>query len=88
MLSRAPACCSCASLLFPAAFGAARARAVDETWNGNQAALAALAHTEDAIHQSARLEEAVTAYRDALKEMTREREPLQWAATRNNLGRV
>ena len=35
---------------------------------------------------SARLEEAVTAYRDALKERTRERVPLQWAATQNNLG--
>ena len=33
-----------------------------------------------------RLEEAVAAYREALKEMTRERMPLQWAATHNNLG--
>jgi len=32
------------------------------------------------------LEEAVAAYRKALKEMTRERMPLQWAATYNNLG--
>jgi len=35
---------------------------------------------------TARLEEAVAAYRDALKERTRERVPLQWAATQNNLG--
>jgi tetratricopeptide (TPR) repeat protein len=33
-----------------------------------------------------RLEEAVAAYRDALKERTRERVPLNWAATQNNLG--
>ncbi len=35
---------------------------------------------------TARLEEAVTAYRDALKECTRERVPLDWAMTQNNLG--
>jgi hypothetical protein len=34
----------------------------------------------------ARLDEAVAAYRKALKEWTRERVPLQWAATQNNLG--
>ena len=33
-----------------------------------------------------RLLEAVTAYRDALKEWTRERVPLDWATTQNNLG--
>jgi tetratricopeptide (TPR) repeat protein len=33
-----------------------------------------------------RLEEAMTAYRAALNEYTRERVPLQWAATQNNLG--
>ena len=32
-----------------------------------------------------RLEEAVAAYRAALEEMTRERVPLQWAATQDNL---
>jgi hypothetical protein len=32
------------------------------------------------------LDEAVTAYRDALLERTRERVPLDWAATQNNLG--
>ena len=35
---------------------------------------------------TARLEEAVAAYREALKERTRERVPLQWAMTQNNLG--
>jgi tetratricopeptide (TPR) repeat protein len=33
-----------------------------------------------------RLEEAITAYRGALKERTRERVPLQWAMTQMNLG--
>ena len=33
----------------------------------------------------ARLEEAVLALREALKERTRERVPLQWAATRKSL---
>ena len=37
---------------------------------------------------TARLEEAVTAYRAALKEYTRERVPLQWAITQNNLAGV
>jgi tetratricopeptide (TPR) repeat protein len=35
---------------------------------------------------TARLEEAVAAYHEALKERTRERVPLQWAQTQNNLG--
>jgi hypothetical protein len=35
---------------------------------------------------TARLEEAVTAYRAALEEWTRERVPLQWATTEMNLG--
>jgi exonuclease VII small subunit len=35
---------------------------------------------------TARLEEAVAAYRAALEEMTRERVPLQWAGTQMNLG--
>jgi len=33
-----------------------------------------------------RLGEAVIAYREALKERTRDRVPLHWAATQNNLG--
>ena len=36
--------------------------------------------------RTARLEEAVSAYRAALGEMTRERVPLDWAQTQNNLG--
>ena len=35
---------------------------------------------------TARLEEAVAAFREALKEWTRERVPLDWAMTQNNLG--
>ena len=35
---------------------------------------------------TARLEEAVAAYRAALEERTRERVPLDWAMTQNNLG--
>jgi tetratricopeptide (TPR) repeat protein len=35
---------------------------------------------------TARLEEAVAAYRAALEERTRDRVPLDWAATQNNLG--
>ena len=35
---------------------------------------------------TARLEEAVAAFRAALTEWTRERVPLDWARTQNNLG--
>ena len=35
---------------------------------------------------TAKLEEAAAAYREALKEQTRERVPLQWAGAQNNLG--
>ena len=35
---------------------------------------------------TARLEEAVTAFRDALMEYTRERAPLQWATIQSNFG--
>ena len=35
---------------------------------------------------TARLEEAVAAYRAALQEYARERVPLDWATTQNNLG--
>jgi tetratricopeptide (TPR) repeat protein len=35
---------------------------------------------------TARLDEAITTYREALKERTRERVPLNWAMTQNNLG--
>ncbi len=35
---------------------------------------------------TARLEEAVAAFREALKEYTRERVPLDWAMTQNSLG--
>ena len=35
---------------------------------------------------TARLDEAVAAYREALKEFTRERVPVRWAGTQMNLG--
>jgi tetratricopeptide (TPR) repeat protein len=38
------------------------------------------------VRRAARLEEAVAAYRAALEERSRERVPLQWATTQNNLG--
>jgi tetratricopeptide (TPR) repeat protein len=47
------------------------------------AALSTLGERESG---TARLEEAVAAYRAALEEYTRERVPLGWAATQNNLG--
>ena len=46
-------------------------------------ALATLGERESG---TARLEEAVAAYRAALEEMTRDRVPLDWATTQNNLG--
>jgi tetratricopeptide (TPR) repeat protein len=46
----------------------------------------ALAQLGERESSTARLEEAVAAYRDALKERTRERVPLDWAKTQNNLG--
>ena len=36
--------------------------------------------------ETGRLEEAVSAHREALEEYTRERVPLDWAMTQNNLG--
>jgi tetratricopeptide (TPR) repeat protein len=47
------------------------------------AALAALGERES---DSARLKEAIAAYRAALEERTRERVPVDWATTQNNLG--
>jgi hypothetical protein len=38
--------------------------------------------------RSEALDEAVAAYREALKEYTRERVPLDWAATQKNLSEV
>ena len=46
-------------------------------------ALCALGERESGTE---RLEQAVVAYRDALKEWTWEKVPLQWATTQNNLG--
>ena len=62
----------------------ARARAARwaTTQNNLGTALSTLGERESG---TARLEEAVAAYRDALKEWTRERVPLDWAMTQNNL---
>ena len=53
------------------------------TQNNLGNALATLGERESG---TARLEEAVAAYRAALEERTRERVPLDWAMTQNNLG--
>ena len=53
------------------------------TQNNLGNALSALGERESG---TARLEEAVAAYRAALEERTRERVPLDWAMTQNNLG--
>jgi hypothetical protein len=58
-------------------------------WAGTQNILGnALARLGERESGTARLEEAVAAYRDALKEYTRERVPLDWAVTQNNLGQA
>ena len=38
------------------------------------------------VSDPAKLEEAVAAFREALKERTRERVPIDWGGTKNNLG--
>ncbi|MDR1462574.1 MAG: tetratricopeptide repeat protein, partial [Azoarcus sp.] len=38
------------------------------------------------LNDETQLQEAVTAYREALKEYTHEHTPLAWAMTQNNLG--
>jgi tetratricopeptide (TPR) repeat protein len=48
----------------------------------------ALAHLGERESGTARLEEAIAAYREALKENTREREPFEWAKAQNNFGTV
>jgi tetratricopeptide (TPR) repeat protein len=56
-------------------------------WAGAQNNLGlALAVLGERESSTAKLEEAVAAYREALKEWTRESMPLQWAGTQNNLG--
>ena len=52
------------------------------TQNNLGAALTTLGERESGAE---RLEQAVTTYTEALKERTRERVPLDWAATQNNL---
>ena len=55
------------------------------TQNNLGAALSMLGERESG---TTRFEEAVAAYRAALEEWTRERVPLQWASTQNNLTNV
>ena len=58
-------------------------------WAGTQNNLGnALASLGERESGTARLEEAVAAYRAALKERTRERVPLDWAGTQNNSDRA
>ena len=52
------------------------------TQNNLGTALATLGKRESGTE---RLEQAVTAFTEALKEITRERVPLGWAMTQNNL---
>jgi tetratricopeptide (TPR) repeat protein len=61
--------------------GLARVRAMIQVSLG-----AALATLGERKGDRARLEEAVAAYREALKELTRKSAPLEWAQTQSNLG--
>ena len=54
-------------------------------WTQNNLGVA-LSVLGERVRGTARLEEAVAAYRAALEENTRERVPLDWAVTQNNLG--
>ena len=56
---------------------------VPRNWVGLGDALLLLGQREG---ETTKLEEAVLTYREALKEATRERAPLQWATIQNNLG--
>ena len=49
---------------------------------------AALATLGERERGTERLEQAVTAFTEALKERTRKRVPLDWASTQSNLGRA
>jgi tetratricopeptide (TPR) repeat protein len=66
--------------------------ALDSAQNAQQRGMAlidlgiALMRLGERESGSARLEEAVTAFRDALREWTRDRVPLDWAMTQSNLG--
>ena len=64
-----------------------RAIACRSNWAATQMNLGtALSRLGERESGTARLEEAVAAYRAALEERTRDRVPLQWAQTQNNLG--
>ena len=63
-----------------------RARAARLGHDPEQPRQRALRRSGERESGTARLEEAVAAYRAALEERTRERVPLDWARTQNNLG--
>ena len=63
-----------------------RARAARLGHDAEQSRQRALRRSGERESGTARLEEAVAAYRAALEECTRERVPLDWATTQNNLG--
>ena len=63
-----------------------RARAARLGHDAEQSRHCALERSAERESGTARLEEAVAAYRAALEERTRERVPLDWAMTQNNLG--
>ena len=57
-------------------------------WNGQKHRTTLALHlriSENCEKGTKHLEEAVAAYREALKERTRERDPLEWRMTQNNL---
>jgi len=64
-----------------------RCERVPLSWAGTQIGLGNALYTLGTREGgTTKLEEAIVAYRDALKEDTRERAPLGWATTQNNLG--
>ena len=69
-----------------AALVLARAATPDERGTAGNDLGAALVVRGERERGTARLEQAITAYTEALKERTRDRAPLQWAATQMNLG--
>ena len=64
----------------------AKGRAVKKILKKRETLGNALSNLGGRENGTAKLEEAAAAYREALKEQTRERVPLQWAGAQNNLG--
>jgi len=59
-----------------------------DAWERKIAAYYLAVYEEEQRMMRRRLEEAVAAFREALKERMRERVPLQWATAQNNLERA